>query len=265
MGIEELWRNIYSNWYHNSSKCANCKANDEKNFWQPYYGIGSADPDVLFIGIDPGGAYGPGEKEMPRFYKNEKRDTGYEAPEPGDWSRKTDPLDVPGEAKGFVAKLLKLDDSLEITFTNVKKCSEIRSPNNFETEDTTSIEFDRREYNKSGEKTCSTAYLERELELLSPDVICTFGKAKNYILPHFGITSKSISSHTQMADSGLLSAYTEPQTILPVYHFSQRWTNITDAVPKEKLLKIRDKHGFKTDIKDPYQQLVAESLYAHLY
>jgi uracil-DNA glycosylase len=265
MGIEDYWQTVYSNWYHNSPDCAGCKANDGNNYWTPYFARGSAEPDVLFLGIDPGGAYGPNEKEMPRFYKDEVRDTGgYEAPTPDEWQRETDPTAVPDGADGFAEKLLELDGSVEITFTNIKKCSEIRDPSEFETEENHSVEYDRGKYNSKAETNCSEAYLAKELDLLSPKIICTFGKAKDYLLPHYGISPKQISDHSELIENGLLKAYTEPQTILPVYHFSQRWANVTDGIPEKRLKEIKLTQGYQTDMKEPYQRLVAESIYAHL-
>lgn len=271
MDIEQYWQKIYSNWYHNKSGCETCKANDEESIWSPIFGIGSDDPDVLFVGIDPGGRKGPRDHEQKRYMKNEFRHfddlCGGEnldiskAPSPEEWARKKDPNDAPSTASEFVERLEEVDGSISITYTNVKKCPEINHPSGDH-----ACTMDREPFNSQGKDRCSAQYLEQELSLLSPEVICTFGEARHYVLPNYGYDSKNtLKDRQELNSDGFLSAFGYKPTILPLYHFAQNnWSTVANGLPDGLLQEIARENGDSNDYKRPYQRLAAESIHYHL-
>jgi uracil-DNA glycosylase len=259
MEIESYWKQIYSNWYSNQNECSSCEANDRTNFWKPFYGIGSNSPDVLLLGIDPGGRSSPveGEKVI-RYYKNEQRDYAFEAPPPNKYSRKVDILEAPGAASDFVEEVQKIDPSIELAYTNVKKCSEIHNPDDDDM--SFSSDVDPSACNSAGTKQCSPAYLQQELDLLSPDLICPFGRAKNHVLSR---AQNGKLKEITTTEDGLLQPLQGDTPVLPLYHFALRnWAEVRSGVPSEVLDELGKEHDHSTKHKEQYIRLVAESVCA---
>ncbi|GGK56601.1 uracil-DNA glycosylase family protein [Haloarcula sebkhae] len=169
---------------NSKNPCKGCGRNDRDNICSPFFGYGSPNADVVFLGEAPGGYETAKNIDIERndrhwkdFREVKNGDHSYDRPVP---SPTTLPeLDQAGNygywemfAKEFNKAFNKeLGKDCNIYYTNSAKCSDIHSNDDIERE----IDADVSDLNSSGKSTC-LQWLHSELEKINPNVVVVFDK-----------------------------------------------------------------------------------------
>mgnify|MGYP006287916403 CR=1 FL=1 len=175
--LTEHLEGIWDNWRDHTGNCRGCSHWGTGGGNAPFYGVGNLEAEVVLIAKEPGAASDPANPQW-----TEDLDTHHDEIYNYIQSEYDSHLDRQSDIRktgmyeeysDFVPTFIDplLDNNIGIYYTNLKKC---------------------REKSSSGEEelqkaiNCCGSYLKTELEILSPNVIVTFGnEATKWIYDYY--------------------------------------------------------------------------------
>lgn len=250
---------IWEHWLHGNGVCGDCPIRCENQGFDPLFGLFNYNANLMIIAREPGtfsdfAESGDGKGRIYRTMPEEKaiknhphlvEQRGYEHKAIHDWkalmkgaTRLFDPDYYSNSETGRPSVGLSIQDSY---YTNALKCSRLSG----EVKDVDKPE----EKNQNAREKCQE-YLKKEIELVSPQVIVTFGgnawtdtvralEMENKV-EHTKYLNRNINADPEFG----FGAFGSSPTVIPSYH----WSNLGQQ--KSKIGFLQD--GFEGKMYDKY-------------
>lgn len=217
--LRSLGEDIWTNWWNGCGPCNECPNRDSNGYFNPKYfdsGLisGDPDPEVVLIGNTPVDKHPNGGKREILDFEEPYWDERESSLEWEIQSQKNVLSWLSEEYQGFPKFFAQLEKwpvwGGGVYYTNAKKCSDITLDDS---------------KNKQAYGKCNI-YLEKQLELLDPQVIVTFGKnAFGYTMEVFdreppeGPLRDAINAKDD--EGRIFASYGEQPAVIPAYHYSR--------------------------------------------
>lgn len=246
---------VWDDWWENNGHCEDCPIRCKNHGAYPSFGGLNTDADVMIVGREPGASsrfVAEGVKGKPREYRTvpenkvrkpprEYKKYPYDQKILAEWSFYWEgPSKLfglgPNDSNNVKREIVDRTPR-ETYYTNALKCSRLpHDKENIEDKDVSNPS----DLNKAAREQCRS-YLKEEIDLVSPEVVVTFGKkafthAMDVLEREYsGGSLKSIMNNSDNKE--LICRYGTGPVIIPAYHWTGQWflTNMgrnVDAVPE---------------------------------